>query len=82
MDTQENGNSVSLIPARYAKAITSLVGLLITYLQMYGATWHLVPAVTAVAAALAVLGVPNSPFITPYTKIMPPPVTGGLPPRT
>jgi hypothetical protein len=51
----------SLLPAQYAKFITSLVGLLVIYLQDYGATWHLVPAVLAIAAALGVAGVPNAP---------------------
>lgn len=54
-------NLTSLLPAQYAKFITSLAGLLIVYLQMYGASWHLVPAVTAIGAALGVLGVPNAP---------------------
>jgi hypothetical protein len=48
------------LPAQYAKFITSLAGLLVTYLQLYGGTWHLVPAFTAIGAALAVLGVPNA----------------------
>lgn len=50
---------LSMLPAKYAKFITSLAGLLVIYLQMYGATWHLVPAVTAIGAALGVAGVPN-----------------------
>lgn len=58
------------IPAQYAKFLTSLAGLLIAYLQMYGATWHLVPAVTAIGAALAVLGVPNG---SPAVQAPPPP---------
>jgi hypothetical protein len=57
-------NLLKGIPSQYAKFITSLVGLLITYLQLYGATWHLVPAMTAIGAALAVLGVPNSTTTT------------------
>lgn len=51
---------LSVLPAKYAKFLTSLGGLLVVYLQMYGSTWHLVPAVTAIGAALGVLGVPNT----------------------
>jgi hypothetical protein len=54
-------NLASLVPARYAKFIASLIGLLVVYLEEYGATWHLVPAVIAMGAALGVFGVPNAP---------------------
>ena len=49
------------LPAQYSKAIATAVGLLITYLQAYGAVWHLVPAVMAIGAVLGVYGVPNAP---------------------
>jgi hypothetical protein len=47
-------------PSKYAKYLASDAGLLIAYLQAYGATWHLVPAVTAIAAGLGVLATPNA----------------------
>lgn len=71
---------LSALPAKYAKFLTSLGGLLISYLQLYGATWHLVPAVTAIGAALAVLGVPNkttTPVPAPATVEVPAEAAGG-----
>jgi hypothetical protein len=47
-------------PAQYAKFIAVLIGQFVVYLQLYGATWQLVPAVTGIGVALAVLGVPNA----------------------
>jgi hypothetical protein len=64
---------IKSVMASFAKFETSLAGLLIAYLQMYGATWHLVPAVTAIGAALAVLGVPNSKAAP---AAAPPPASG------
>lgn len=58
-----------MIP-RYGKFITSLVGVLVLYLQSYGATWHLVPAIMALAAALGVMGVPNA--TAPHSGTLPP----------
>ena len=49
------------LPAQYAKFITVLIGQAIVYLQLYGATWHMVPALTGIGISLAVLGVPNAP---------------------
>jgi hypothetical protein len=49
------------LPAKYAKFITALAGEAIAYVQLYGATWHLEPALVMAGAALAVLGVPNAP---------------------
>jgi hypothetical protein len=51
---------MSVKPGRYAKAITVAAGQAIVYIQLYGATWHLVPAVTGLGIVLAVFGVPNS----------------------
>ena len=48
------------IPAQYAKFITALLGEGIAYIQLYGTTWHLQPALVMLGAALAVLGVPNA----------------------
>lgn len=56
---------INLIPARYAKFITSLVGVFILYIEMYGATWHFVPAMLSVAASLGVMGVPNAAKAVP-----------------
>lgn len=50
---------MTLLPARYAKAIAALVAALITYAEAYGATWHLVPALIAIGGILGVTGVPN-----------------------
>lgn len=67
------------IPAQYAKFLTSLVGLAVVYLQSYGATWHLVPAITGIAAALGVFGVPNAP--KPQAPVVTlPPLPSSLPP--
>lgn len=49
------------LPSRYAKAIAAAIGQAIFYLQLYGATWHLVPALTGIGVILGVLGVPNAP---------------------
>lgn len=49
------------LPAQYAKFITALAGEAIAYVQLYGAVWHLEPALVMLGAALAVLGVPNAP---------------------
>lgn len=64
------------IPAKYAKMITSLVSGLVIYLQTYGATWHLVPAVMFIAAALGVMGVPNK-AATPAPPAPAPPAAPG-----
>ena len=48
------------IPGQYAKFITALLGEGIAYIQLYGTTWHLEPALVMLGAALAVLGVPNA----------------------
>lgn len=60
-------NNLTVIPAQYAKFIASLIGALVLYLQRYGAAWHLVPAVMALAASLGVAGVPNAskPVVVP-----------------
>jgi hypothetical protein len=71
--------ALQVLPAKYAKFITSLIGLLVIYLEMYGATWHLVPAAIAISAALGVMGVPNktsvTPPVTPAVDPVTPPVT-------
>jgi hypothetical protein len=58
------------LPAQYAKFITALAAAVITYLQLYGTTWHLQAALIGAAGALAVLGVPNAP--RPATAPPPP----------
>jgi hypothetical protein len=47
--------------ARYSKFITVLLGEAVAYVQLYGAVFHLTPAMTMAGVALAVLGVPNAP---------------------
>jgi hypothetical protein len=49
------------LAAAYAKFEASLFGLLVAYVDKYNFTWHPVPAMIAIGAALAVLGVPNKP---------------------
>ena len=60
-------NLLTILPAQYAKFIAALVTVLVTYLEAYGATWHLVPAVLAIAGALGVAGVPNTPKPAPVS---------------
>lgn len=60
------------IPARYAKFLASLVGQLVVYLQLYGATWHLVPAVIMIAAALGIMATPNKAATTALPAPAPP----------
>jgi hypothetical protein len=55
---------------KYGKFYTAIAGELVAYLQLYGATWHLVPAVTMAGAALAVYGVPNAK--APVSPVSPP----------
>lgn len=68
------------IPAQYAKFIAALLGEAIAYVQLYGTTWHLEPALVMAGAALAVLGVPNAPppapaaAAEPVVPPIPPPV--------
>ena len=52
---------VTALPAQYAKFLTALGGEAIAYVQLYGTTWHLEPALVMIGAALAVFGVPNAP---------------------
>lgn len=62
MTTQSSGSSLlSMLPARYSKFAAVLVGLAITYLTIYGTTWHLDPALIMIGTALGVYGVPNGP---------------------
>lgn len=53
--------STKTIPAQYAKFITALASAAVSYLTVYGATWHLQAALVMAGGALAVLGVPNAP---------------------
>lgn len=48
------------LAAPYRKFVASLVGLFVVYVQDYGFTWHAVPAIIGIAAALGVYGVPNA----------------------
>ena len=57
--------TIKALPARYAKFLTSVAGQAVVYLQIYGTSWHLVPAVTMIAAAAGVLAVPNAPKAAP-----------------
>jgi hypothetical protein len=68
------------IPGQYAKFITALAGEAIAYVQLYGGTWHLVPAITMLGAALAVLGVPNSAPPPPPLPAKPPSNVSVTPP--
>jgi hypothetical protein len=43
------------------KTVTALVGETVIYLQLYGTTWHLLPAVIMAAVALGIYAVPNAP---------------------
>jgi GH25 family lysozyme M1 (1,4-beta-N-acetylmuramidase) len=65
----------TLLPAKYAKFLTSLFGLFVVYVQSYGWHWATVPAITAIGAALGVLGVPNA--VPPPAPAAPP---GNVPP--
>lgn len=56
---------IKSLPAQYAKFLTSIAGQAIVYLQLYGASWHLVPALTGIAVSLGVLAVPNAPKPAP-----------------
>jgi hypothetical protein len=60
------------LPARYSKFIASLIGLFITYVSIYGWTWHLETALIMIGTALGVVGVPNGP---PPAIPVPVPVT-------
>ena len=55
------GTKAAAIPAQYAKFITALAAAAVSYLTVYGATWHLQAALVMAGGALAVLGVPNAP---------------------
>jgi hypothetical protein len=74
---------ISLIPARYAKAITTLVGALITYIETIGPHWDLKAALLYIGLILGVGAVPNaattatSPAATPPQRTALPP--GQLP---
>jgi hypothetical protein len=59
--TADSGSLLSMLPARYSKFIAVLIGLAITYLTIYGTTWHLDPALIMIGTALGVVGVPNGP---------------------
>lgn len=50
---------LSVLPTKYAKFLTSLVGALVLYVQLYGFVWKPVPAVYFIAASLGVMAVPN-----------------------
>jgi hypothetical protein len=64
-------------PGRYAKFLTALAGQALVYAQYtYGAGNKWVTAATALAAALGVLAVPNTPAKPPVPAVLPPP-TGG-----
>ena len=65
---------VTALPARYAKFITAALGETVAYIQLYGAAWHLEPALVMAGAALAVLGVPNGP--ASVTAFPAPPASG------
>ena len=77
------------LPAQYAKFIAAVIGEAIAYVQLYGTTWHLEPALVMAGAALAVLGVPNAPktvMLTPLKGVVTaapeapqPPVTSAPP---
>ena len=53
----------------YSKAITAIIGLVLTYLTQFYGTNHWVALVVGIAAALGVYAVPNQPK-------PPPPPTG------
>ena len=46
---------LAALPARYSKFITSLIGLFITYVTIYGWTWHLETALVMIGTALGVV---------------------------
>lgn len=51
---------LTLLPARYAKAIATLIYALIAYITAYGPVWHLQPALIAIGGILGVGAIPNS----------------------
>lgn len=60
--------SPAALPAQYAKFLTALGADLVAYLGIYGATWHLQPALVMAGGALAVFGVPNATaYMAPHT---------------
>lgn len=63
---------LAALPARYSKFIASLIGLFITYVSIYGWTWHLETALIMIGTALGVVGVPNGP---PPAVVVPVPVS-------
>lgn len=87
---------LAALPARYSKFITALIGLFITYVSIYGWTWHLEPALIMMGTALGVVGVPNGPppaipvpvpvsvsqseTVIEDVPLPEPPLAGGLPP--
>jgi len=70
------------LPGQYAKFITAILGETVAYFQLYGTTWHLQAALVMAGAALAVLGVPNTPALLPLARVLPPGVSVTPPPPT
>lgn len=57
----EGVKNMKLNLGRYGKAITAVVGQIMTYLSLYEGTNHWVVLVIAAASALGVYAVPNTP---------------------
>lgn len=55
---------------KYSKAVTAVIGQALTYASLYYGTDHWVSAAVAIAAALGVYAVPNTP--------KPPPPPAGM----
>jgi hypothetical protein len=67
------------LPGRYAKFLTALAGQALVYAQYtWGAGNKWVTAATALAAALGVLAVPNTPAKAPALPPLPPPAGAQL----
>lgn len=54
---------------RYSKFVTAVIGQALTYLTLFEGTNHWVSLVVAVASALGVYAVPNTP---PKVAVLPP----------
>ena len=68
------------VPAQYAKFIAAVIGEAIAYIQLYGLTWHLQPALVMAGAALGVYAVPNAPKPAPPSNLTAGPQVPPVPP--
>jgi hypothetical protein len=62
-------NLLTLLPAKYAKALGGFYLALSTYLSAYGLTWHLNGALLAISGILGVTFIPNKPGTAPVIQL-------------